>query len=102
MWARALNNAASALRTPNLPKNGSKGIQTLFRRKLKWTLIVCTVVVAMSGGVDSSVTAKLLAEKVRPVKESFTRFCPRLSKRTMTSPPSLCGIGTPGTNRALM
>lgn len=64
-------------------------------------LIVPTVVVAMSGGVDSSVTAKLLAEKVREVKKpphTFAYDHPRI----MTSPPSLCGIGIPGTNRAQM
>ena len=64
-------------------------------------LIVRTVVVAMSGGVDSSVTAKLLTEKVREVKNPPRTFAydhPRI----MTSPPFLCGIGIPGTNRAQM
>jgi hypothetical protein len=55
----------------------------------------------MSGGVDSSVTAKLLAEKVC---ESifFRTLLPTNIQRIMTSPPSLCGIGIPGTNRAQM
>ena len=39
-------------------------------------LIECPVVVAMSGGVDSSVTAKLLAEKVRHDKISKTPWRP--------------------------
>ena len=56
----------------------------------------------MSGGVDSSVTAKLLAEKVRHVQNPSHALALRSPKRTTTSPPSLCGIGTPGTSRALM
>ena len=42
-------------------------------------LIECSVVVAMSGGVDSSVTAKLLTEWVRHDEISKTRWrpCPR-------------------------
>ena len=31
----------------------------------KWAMFRCAVVVAMSGGVDSSVTAQLLADQVR-------------------------------------
>ena len=38
-------------------------------------LIDITVIVAMSGGVDSSVTAKLLSEKVCRVK-TLARPCP--------------------------
>ena len=65
--------------------------------------IVRTVVVAMSGGVDSSVTAKLLAEKVRESKSRILRISlPTIIQRIMTSLPSLCGIGIPGTNRAQM
>lgn len=64
-------------------------------------LIVCIVVVAMSGGVDSSVTAKLLAEKVREVKNPPHTFAYN-HPRIMTSPPSLCGIGIPGMNRGKM
>jgi hypothetical protein len=55
----------------------------------------------MSGGVDSSVTAKLLAEKVREVQNPPHTFAYN-HPRIMTSPPSLCGIGIPGTNRAQM
>ena len=39
-------------------------------------LIECPVVVAMSGGVDSSVTAKLLAEKVRHDKNIKISLAP--------------------------
>ena len=55
----------------------------------------------MSGGVDSSVTAKLLAEKVREPRILRTFFA-YTHPRIMTSPPSLCGIGIPATNRAQM
>ena len=55
----------------------------------------------MSGGVDSSVTAKLLAEKVRHVNTPSHSFAHNYS-RIMIFPPFLCGIGIPGTNRALM
>jgi hypothetical protein len=55
----------------------------------------------MSGGVDSSVTAKLLSEKVRQVKNRSHTFAYG-HPRTMIFPPSLCGIGIPGTNLVLM
>lgn len=58
------------------------------------------VVVAMSGGVDSSVTAKLLADKVRNISHVVA------SRRQWSFPISrittfrlcLCAIGTPATS----
>jgi hypothetical protein len=64
MWARPLRTAASSLRAPKIPTNGSKGTSE-FICSGQLILTASTVVVAMSGGVDSSVTAKLLAENVR-------------------------------------
>ncbi len=58
MLARSLKAVASS----SLPKNGSKGTSFSI---CQFILIPKIVVVAMSGGVDSSVAAKLLAEKVR-------------------------------------
>lgn len=51
----------------------------------------------MSGGVDSSVTARLLSEKVRNIDAINCNTTHKLCwpfYRTMISPPSSCGIGT--------
>ena len=53
MWARSVAT------------NGSKGISLELVSSGQLIQTASTVVVAMSGGVDSSVAAKLLAEKVR-------------------------------------
>jgi tRNA(Ile)-lysidine synthase TilS/MesJ len=55
MWARSVAPIA---------KNGSKGISLELVYSGQLIPTASTVVVAMSGGVDSSVAAKLLAEKV--------------------------------------
>jgi asparagine synthetase B (glutamine-hydrolysing) len=54
-------------------KDPDKWFQRYFRIICTGQLILTanTVVVAMSGGVDSSVTAKLLAEKVRRTLRTF-------------------------------
>jgi hypothetical protein len=70
MWARRLKAVASSLRVPKIPTNGSKGTSE-FICTGQLILTANTVVVAMSGGVDSSVTAKLLAEKVRRTLRTF-------------------------------
>ena len=48
-----------------MPRKGDRGMSHQFPHLL--TLLICKleVIVAMSGGVDSSVTAKLLAEQAR-------------------------------------
>lgn len=71
MWARPLSTVA--LRAPNLPTNGSKGTSEFICRG-QLVLTASTVVVAMSGGVDSSVTAKLLAEKVHRTLRTSLRW----------------------------
>lgn len=53
---------------------GAKVLLNPLYGKLERTLIVRTVVVAMSGGVDSSVAAKLLSEKVRHVQNPPCAF----------------------------
>ena len=83
------------------PKKWQQRYSITPQGKLKRVLIVRAVVVAMSGGVDSSVTAKLLAEKVRQVDNPSHAFAHNCS-RIMTFLPSSCGIGIPGMNRALM
>lgn len=64
MWASTLKKTV-ALLAPKIPINGSKGTSLEFICTGQLILTANTVVVAMSGGVDSSVTAKLLAENVR-------------------------------------
>jgi asparagine synthetase B (glutamine-hydrolysing) len=83
------------------PKKWEQRYLIIPQGKLERVLIIRIVVVAMSGGVDSSVAAKLLAEKVRHVDNPLHAFAHNCS-RIMTFPPYLCGTGTPGTNRALM
>ena len=62
------------------PKKWEQRYLIIPQGKLERVLIICIVVVAMSGGVDSSVAAKLLAEKVRHVDNPFTCFCSQLFK----------------------
>jgi len=73
------------------------GFRTLTRRAL--------VVVAMSGGVDSSVTAKLMVDQVRYLQYSlflwFFLSC-IAGSRVMTLLDFSCGIGTRETNPGLI
>lgn len=62
---------------------------------------ILSVIVAMSGGVDSSVTAKLLTEQVRLQLLQYRAPFDVVS-RTMTYLLSSCATGIPATNRVLI
>ena len=80
-----------------MPKRGDRGtLYDLLASKMIY-LLCSQVVVAMSGGVDSSVTARLLAEKVQSFRIHTVYFLNSLL-RTTTYPLYSCETGTRGMN----
>ena len=97
MFSTIHRHFARTFVTCNVPKKGDRGWLSIYF--LKGILTQVSVVVGMSGGVDSSVAALLLAKKVcqecnisKKNKCSFTR--------TLIFLLFLCGTGTLETNLA--
>ena len=95
-WRRGHSTLASY----NVPKRGARGNLYFFVPEC-W-LYMSLVVVGMSGGVDSSVAAKLLADQVNQLvyfaRDPFIWF---LVHRSMIYQQYSCEIGTLGTNQGL-